>query len=264
MIKEYEYSGKTIDEAIQNGLNDLGVSRDDVSIEVLRTAQRGFLGIGSTDATIKLTMEIEGAEEDIVIAAPVAPAAPEPKEKKPAKSIKAEPAKAARSVGPRDSNIDSKEENKAQVFLGEVCKIMGANIVPEIEEKDGQMSISLSGDDLGIVIGHRGETLDALQYLTSIVVNRGREEYVKVTVDAQNYRKKREDTLSQLAHRIANKVLATKRNMALEPMSAYERRIIHYALQDVQGITTFSTGQDPNRKVVIALERRAKAQRKEN
>ena len=253
MIKEYEYTGKTIDEAIQNGLSDLGVSRDDVSIEVMRTAQRGFLGIGSTDAAVKLTMEIEGVEEEVAAVAP----APE---KKPVKAAPAAPVKAA--AAPAD--IDNKEKDKALVFLSEVCKTMGANIVPEIEEKDGLMSISLAGDDLGIVIGHRGETLDALQYLTSIVVNRGREEYVKVTVDAQNYRKKREDTLSQLAHRIANKVLATRRNMALEPMSAYERRIIHYALQDVQGITTFSTGQDPNRKVVIALESRSKAQKKEN
>ena len=124
----------------------------------------------------------------------------------------------------------------------------------EAETNGDLLSINLSGPDMGIVIGKRGETLDALQHLTSLVVNRGGGSFTKVSIDAENYREKRNDALSSLAHKLASKVVRTRRSTTLEPMNAYERRIIHSALQDHEKVTTYSVGQGVNRKVVIALK----------
>ena len=122
-------------------------------------------------------------------------------------------------------------------------------------EKGDVLKVELSGPDMGIVIGNRGETLDALQHLTSLVVNKGDGEFMKVSLDAENYREKRNEALESLAHKLAAKVMRTRRNTTLEPMNAYERRIIHSALQDHEAVTTYSVGQGINRKVVIALKR---------
>ncbi len=147
-------------------------------------------------------------------------------------------------------------------FLSGVLSRMG--IQAEIEARTGEegaVELAVRGENMGVVIGRRGDTLDALQYITSIVVNRGREDHVKVTVDTENYRKKREESLENLAKKVAARVLKYKRSVTLEPMSAYERRIIHSTLQGVRGISTFSTGSDPNRRVVVALAGGAKPPR---
>ena len=205
MTKAVESAGKTIDEAISLALSELGADRDSVSVEILETPSKGFLGIGSIPAKVRVTMEC------------------------------------ADSVGGLE-------------FLKNVFEKMKVNVEINTEASDGEMKFMLKGSEMGAVIGRRGETLDALQYLTSLVINRGQETYTKVTIDTENYRKKREETLVRLATKLAGKVQRYRKSITLEPMNPYERRIIHATLQDVQGVTTYSTGSEPNRRVVIALE----------
>ena len=162
-------------------------------------------------------------------------------------------------LGGKDAvvKVSSKEADasgKAKYFLNKIFEITGEDVTVEAEKEGDLLSINLSGPDMGIVIGKRGETLDALQHLTSLVVNRGGGDFTKVSIDAENYREKRNDALSSLAHKLAAKVVRTRRSKTLEPMNAYERRIIHSALQDHDKVTTYSVGQGVNRKVVIALK----------
>lgn len=151
-------------------------------------------------------------------------------------------------------------QEKAREFLGGLLERMGAAANLEISVKDnGSLSINLSGEGMGAIIGRRGETLDAIQHLTNYAVNRGSEERTHISIDAENYRSKREESLVHLAEKMAAKTLKYKRSMALEPMNSYERHVIHTALQDYDGVTTCSTGTEPNRRVVISCEK-AKAQ----
>ena len=143
---------------------------------------------------------------------------------------------------------------KAEDFLSKIFEITGEDVTVETELDDDLLKVNLAGPDMGIVIGKRGETLDALQHLTSLVVNRGGGKFTKVSIDAENYREKRNDALESLAHKLASKVMRTRRSTTLEPMNAYERRIIHSALQNHDKVTTYSIGQGVNRKVVIALK----------
>lgn len=146
-------------------------------------------------------------------------------------------------------------EKRAKDFLNKIFEITNEDVTVESEIEGEILKINLSGPDMGIVIGKRGETLDALQHLTSLVVNRGDKSFLKVSLDAENYREKRNVALEELAGKLANKVMRTGRNQTLEPMNAYERRIIHSALQNHETVTTYSIGQGVNRKVVIALKK---------
>lgn len=150
--------------------------------------------------------------------------------------------------------LDITAADKAADFIGDVLGKMGLEATINVSRAEEGLFVELEGPDMGIVIGRRGETLDALQYLTSLVVNREEEDYIKVTVDTENYRQKREDTLVRLARKLAAKVVKYHKNMTLEPMNPYERRIIHATLQDFDGVTTYSVGNEPARKVVIAVE----------
>jgi len=150
-------------------------------------------------------------------------------------------------------NPDS--EKRAKDFLNKIFEITKEDVTVDSEIDGEVLKINLSGPDMGIVIGKRGETLDALQHLTSLVVNRGDKSFLKVSLDAENYREKRNVALEELAGKLANKVMRTGRNQTLEPMNAYERRIIHSALQNHETVTTYSIGQGVNRKVVIALKK---------
>lgn len=150
-------------------------------------------------------------------------------------------------------NPDS--EKRAKDFLNKIFEITKEDVTVESEIDGEVLRINLSGPDMGIVIGKRGETLDALQHLTSLAVNRGDKSFLKVSLDAENYREKRNVALEELAGKLANKVMRTGRNQTLEPMNAYERRIIHSALQNHETVTTYSIGQGVNRKVVIALKK---------
>lgn len=151
--------------------------------------------------------------------------------------------------------LNPNPERRAKEFLGGIFKIMGEDVNIDTKKGDDILDIELSGPDMGIVIGKRGETLDALQHLTSLAVNRGDSGFVKVSIDTENYREKRNQALETLAERLAAKVARTGRSTALEPMSAYERRIIHSTLQNHETVTTYSVGQGVNRKVVIALKK---------
>lgn len=143
---------------------------------------------------------------------------------------------------------------RAQEFLKGLLQHMGVEAVVEgIALEDKSIELNIKGENMGVVIGRRGDTLDALQYITSIAVNRGEEEHTKITIDTENYRKKREEALENLAKKVAARVFKYKKSVTLEPMSAYERRVIHSALQNFKGVSTYSTGNDPNRRVVIAI-----------
>ena len=306
-MKQYEASAKTVEEAIELGLQELGVSIGDVDVRVVEEGSKGLFGLfGSRPAKVCLT--VKASEEDPLgnlledsdkpekpakkaekkpekKPAEKKPAAekkePEKKpaekkpEKKPAKAEKTEAEKKPAEAPAETADPAEKQEIRtlekpevtmipddqleadsaagiAKSFLAELTKLMGVDVTINMgTDPEGNVYGYINGDTLGILIGRRGETLDALQYLTSLKVNRGKDTYTRVTLDTENYRAKREDTLIRLANRMANRALRTGRKVSLEPMNPYERRIIHFALQQNEGVTTHSEGDEPNRHVVI-------------
>lgn len=207
MIQKIQASGKTIDEAVENGLKELGCSKDDVEVKILEVPYKGFLGVfGSKDAQVELELK-------------------------------------------------DQTEDATRQFLQSMFQAMNLEVQIDIEYQKDQLNIELSGPNMGVVIGKRGQTLDSIQYLTSLVANKNRDKYVKVFMDTENYRKKREETLVRLASKMAKNVKATRRTMVLEPMNPYERRIIHAALQSDPKIQTYSEGEEPYRKVAISLKK---------
>ena len=257
MLKYIEVTGKNEDDAIRKGLVQLGMDRDDVSVEVLERAKTGFLGIGSTPAKIKISYEVPDepapvAEEPkaapAVTEAPKAPAAPAPKAEEP----KAAPAPKTQTAAPAAGEEEDEVAQAIRAFLTGLLAHMGAQAAPSITRTAEAYEVVLEGENLGSLIGRRGETLDAIQQLTSYSVNRGRAHRVRVHVDAEHYRARRQESLERLGRKVAGKVVKYRRNVTLEPMNAYERHIIHAALQDYAGVTTFSTGVEPNRRIVVA------------
>ena len=315
-------TGKTIELAIEAALQKLKLDRDSVSVEVLKNARSGFLGIGASPAEVKVTYEVPDE--------PVAPAAPrtalssasrsaKPKErpdltpsvisrpgkkpveqpKKSAEGRKDAPAKKAdrpekknndRPAKPQRQNApkapkearEPKEvkeprepkqtqpvepktyapaapgsvEESIEQFLKGLLEHMGSEAVPHAYQLDEESyRADLVGGDTGLLIGRRGDTLDAIQYLTGYAVNRDREKRLRISVDAGGYRQKREDSLRQLANKMAAKAVKYRRNFTLEPMNAYERHVIHAALQDYPGVTTFSTGTEPHRRIIVAFSK---------
>ena len=268
-----DVTGKTEEEAIQNALRQLGLDRDDVSVEILERAKSGFLGLGSCPAKVRVSY---GPEEEEAAPAESAPEIREerkeerpkpPKvEKKPRQDRKpaeaqAAPAekKPAEQPAPAADLGEEVDDEKAQAirkFLSGLLEQMesSAEIRIYLPEK-GRYKVILEGKNLGALIGRRGETLDAIQQLTSYAVNRSGGGRVRVQLDAENYREKREQSLQHLARKVAAKVTKYRRSVTLEPMNAYERHVIHTALQDVPGVTTYSTGTEPNRRVIVAYDR---------
>ena len=296
MIKFIDVTGKTEDEAIQSALAQLGMDRDDVSVEILERAKSGFLGIGSAPARVRVSYDDGKAEE----VKPVEkPAAPKPEKKvEPSTAPKAVPMyapevlqkKEPRAAKEERSGRPAREERRERapraeraerpapqpkpiVDLGEECRdekseqirsflkgllehMDSAAEIKIYESEKGRYKVYLEGEKLGALIGRRGETLDAIQQLTNYSINRGSEKNrVRVQVDAENYREKREQSLERLAEKVAGKVTKYRRNVTLEPMNAYERHVIHTALQDTPGVTTFSIGTEPNRRVVVSYDR---------
>jgi len=340
-MKEYISSAKTVEEAIEHGLETLGASIGDVEVQVLEEGSKGLFGLfGSRMARVKLSMKteeedplgdlmLEGEKKTAQKKAEKKPESgkerkPEPKtetraekkaepkaEPKPEKKAepkaepkpekKAEPQaepvsekqaepKSRRKDEDRKPEAESAEKpeaeggdekpairklekpevtmiapdaldpespaGRAHTFLKELTHLMGVDVTIDMgTDAEGNVYGYMNGDTLGILIGRRGETLDAVQYLTSLRVNRDQENYTRVTLDTENYRAKREDTLIRLANRMANRALRTGRRVSLEPMNPYERRIIHYALQQHEGVTTHSEGDEPNRHVVITVKK---------
>ncbi len=283
MEKSIVTTGKTIDDAIEAALKQLGMDRDSVSVTVLEQAKSGFFGIGRADAKVQVTYE---APDETPVAPRVALSSasrskpkqskPEPKPEAPKAEIKPEPKPEAPKAEPKPEALKpapraeakpqrkpqpqrtyepaqpGSDEEKIETFLKGLLEHMGSQAVPHAwRDGEGSFRVDLTGEDLGYLIGRRGETLDAIQHLANYSVNRTLEGHVRINVDAEDYRLKREESLSRYARKKAQQVLKNRRRTTLEPMNAYERHVIHAALQDMDNITTHSTGSEPNRRVVI-------------
>ncbi len=275
MIRQYTATGATVDEAIANACKELGVSPDEVRPEILRFPKKGFLGFGKVKAEVRVSIETEDEPKK-----PVKKPAPAPKAKAPQSSAEKKPEqpapkqekaaepprkeeKPAPEMKPQQEvpEAPAKEQTEelrakmeaAEAYLRDIFEKMGVTDLSVRMEplENRNVMIHLDGESIGTVIGKRGETLDAIQYLVSLAANRSEGEYVRFTINAGNYREKREETLKALAQRMAKKALKTGRPVALEPMNPYERRIIHAVVTDIDGVFSKSTGEEPNRKVVI-------------
>ena len=293
MEKSIITTGKSIDLAIAAALQQLGLDRDSVSVEVLENAKTGFLGIGACPAKVKVTYEIP---DPVVEPAPALSAAsrkpkkqapklekplpmPEPVKPEPKAEPKSEPKKAEpKKDQPKKQNQNKparsradkpapklqpqreytpaepgSQEERVETFLKGLLERMDSNAVPHAFRKDDEtIGVELVGEDLGMLIGRRGETLDAIQHLANYALNHDASKRTRVSVDAENYRGKREDSLRHLAKKMAAKVIKYRKNMTLEPMNAYERHVIHTALQVYPDVSTYSIGSEPNRRTVIA------------
>ncbi|WP_418540847.1 RNA-binding cell elongation regulator Jag/EloR [Massilistercora timonensis] len=275
-------SAKTLDDAITDALVELGVTSDQLDYIVIEKGSAGFLGIGMKQAVIKARRKqeepVEAAEPEAVAEAPV-------KEE----SVKEEPAKEEKRDNRKKKNKksshhkDHKEQDehretapvkeKKEVELApveevtmETCRkfvqdVLEAMHMEDVQvtasvDEEGALAINMDGKDMGILIGKRGQTLDSLQYLTNRVANKMQSGYVRVKLDTEDYRRRRKETLENLAKNIASKVKRTRRTVALEPMNPYERRIIHSALQADPAVTTHSEGEEPYRRVVVTLVRK--------
>ena len=304
MEKKIIATGKTIDLAVESALAQLGLTRDDISYEVLALPKAGFLGFGAQPAKVQVTYE---APDPVVVpekpksalgsasrskpkAKPVVEKKPEapkpapapqnekkveaPKAEKKPEQPKAEKPKKERKVEapkPPKAPKEPKEvkaprvytpaepgstEEKIEVFIKGLLEHMGSQAVPHaFKENDNTYFVELVGEDLGYLIGRRGDTLDAIQHLANYTINRDVEGHIRINVDAECYREKREESLRRYARKKAQQVLKARRRTTLEPMNAYERHVIHAALQEMDNITTHSTGTEPNRRVVIEFVR---------
>ena len=251
-MRYIDVTGKTEEEAIRAALSQLGLERDDVSVEILERSKSGFLGIGSSPAKVRVSYELDIAEEPEVPQAK--PAEKKPVEKKP--EGKPEPAPEKQPEQPAAPVSETEDADRIRAFLTGLLEHMDCRAQVKVyEEEKNRYKVILEGQRLGALIGRRGETLDAIQQLTNYAVNSGRDKRVRIHVDAENYRAKREQSLESLANKVAGKVLKYRRSVTLEPMNAYERHVIHAALQDKEGVTTYSIGTEPNRRVVVAYER---------
>ena len=254
ILKTLEKSGKTEEAAIAAALEELGLDRDDVSVEIVERAKSGFLGIGASPAVIRVQYEApdEEAEQEAVPAEAQAPAAEPEASVEPAAPAD-EPEASVEPAAPAD---EPESYARIRAFVSGLLEHMGIQAQIDITARDnGGVNVNLSGSGMGAVIGRRGETLDAIQHLTNYAVNRGSDKHMHISVDAESYRAKREESLVRLAEKMAAKAVKYKRSMALEPMNSYERHVIHTALQDYEGVTTSSTGTEPNRRVVVSYEK---------
>lgn len=266
-----EVTGKTEEEAVRKALTQLGLERDDVSLEILERAKSGFLGIGGSPARIRVTYGTDEPEEKKAEPAKKVEKKPEPKAEVKKPEVKPEPKK-QEPKKPETKPVEKAPEQKAAAgtcdddnakhireFLEGLLQHMNspAQVNVALEEK-GRYQVTLEGEKLGQLIGRRGETLDAIQQLTNYAVNTGSDKRIRIQMDAENYRAKREQSLESLAGKVAAKVAKYRRSVTLEPMNAYERHVIHAALQDVKGVTTYSIGTEPNRRVVVAYDREGK------
>ena len=222
-----EATGKTIEEAIESGLKELGKDISEVETEVLVQPSSGILGFGKKEAKVRLTV-IEKQVEEVSV------------EVKPVESDEGENRNDAEEVA-----ADAKE------FLNTILEKMGISAVIEKMIKADRITLHIHGEDLGVLIGKHGQTLDALQYIINLKANKGKENRFFIMLDVENYRARREETLKNLAHRLASRVKRNRNKVVLEPMNGFERKIIHVALQDTEHVRTESEGQDPYRHVVI-------------
>lgn len=239
-----EYTGKTVNDLITDACQDLGVTSDRLDYVVVDEGSSGFLGLGAKNAVIKARIKSEEAVKAEV------------NEVVKAEAVKSEEAPAVKEEKIIPVSDPAKYEASAKKFLEDVFKAMNmeATIKTSFELSENALDIELAGNDMGILIGKRGATLDSLQYLVSLVVNKDSEQYIRVKVDTEDYRERRRATLENLAKNVSAKVKRTGRPYELESMNPYERRIIHSALQDNDYVYTYSEGEGTNRHIVVALK----------
>lgn len=237
-----EVTGKTVDDAITEACQKLSVTSDRLYYEIIEKGTSGIFGFAAKPALIKAC--VAGCENK--------------KDDEEKEEVKEEVKASSVSEENTDSVQESKEEKEVlspasdpKEFLDKVFKAMNMEVDVKVSTNENEMNIELAGSDMGVLIGKRGQTLDSIQYLTSLVVNKGQKEYIRVKVDTENYRERRKETLENLAKNLAYKAKRTKRPVSLEPMNPYERRIIHASLQNDKYVTTHSEGEEPYRKVVI-------------
>lgn len=262
--------GKDVEEATRLALIDLNLTIDQVVVKVLEEPSKGFFGLGSKLAKVRVEKKIEEKkvekkEEPAKVETytkPVRPEkivkkdAPEKREKRSEKpkQTAAFHDEVSFSLKEKPENLVDMQDGVAATFLKELTEKMGLDLSIKVEGNESCIYVDMAGKDSGTVIGKRGQTLDAIQYLTSLVVNKDKEKYLRVIIDAENYRQKRERTLEQLAVRLADKVIKTRKSVRLEPMNPYERKVIHATLQVNPAVTTRSEGEEPYRRVIIELK----------
>lgn len=255
--------GVDIEEAVRLALLDLKCSRDEVEVTVLEEPTKGFLGIGAKLAKVRVE-KIKPVVEEKKPEPKAEKKEPKHKERKSKEKKthekKSQDSKEDKTVNLALDDVDKDslkdvEDHEALTFLKDITEKMGLNLNFNAKAGDGIVYLEMNGQDSRTVIGKRGQTLDAIQYLTSLVVNKDKDKYLKVVVDAENYRAKRQKTLEQLANRLAAKVVKTKKYVRLEPMNPYERKVIHATLQKNPNITTRSEGEEPYRRVIIELKK---------
>ena len=272
-MRYIDVTGKTEEEAVRKALEQLHLERDDVSLEILERSKSGFLGIGSSPAKVRVRYELDVVDEpEVKTPAPQAkpaekkaaeskPVEKKPAEKKPAerKPVEKKPEPKPVEKKPEGKELtsaaacDNDDARRITEFLAGLLEHMECKAEIKVyEEEKNRYKVILEGQRLGALIGRRGETLDAIQQLTNYAVNHGQSKRVRIHIDAEGYRAKREESLQRLAVKVAGKVVKYRKNMTLEPMNAYERHVIHAALQDYPNVTTYSTGVEPNRRTVVA------------
>jgi spoIIIJ-associated protein len=254
MSSSVEKTGKTVEDAVQAALAELGVTRDQVDVEVLEASKDALFGLIKRDARVRVTIKEEAPE--IPEETPVGSAAG---------TMETTPEETAENAGDTQektvSEADEEAErqavaNQAKAFLENLFKAMGMNLIIEkfINRGEGEIELKLHGDGLGVLIGKHGQTLDSLQYLTNLAANKDHKQWHRVVLDAENYRKRRRETLEKLAHNLAQRVKRSGRKAMLEPMNPYERKIVHVSLQNDPDVVTYSEGEEPYRKVIIDLK----------
>ena len=271
-MRSMEFSGRSVDEAIFHGLTEMGVTIDEVEIETIQDESKGLFGIGAKMAVVRLT------ERETPVVMDMEQIRREQQQERAPRAERNERGdrggrkersrggkgssnrehdrggkkNAGKVADPYQYNEELAANEPAAKFLSELLEKMGVPSKLSVAEADGGLRIRIDTDTDGLLIGRRGETLDALQYLVSLYANHGRAEYQRITLDTEGYRARREETLIRLARREAARVRANGRVVKMEPMNPYERRVLHSALQDYDGVTTYSEGEEPNRCVVIA------------
>ncbi len=241
-----EFSGKTVEDALTQASVELGITSDEIDYEVVDKGSNGILGFGSKDATIRVAKKSEGG------LAAFSETSSEEKAVEPEGEVNEE-----KTQKPAATVDTGKEIDTAKQFLTDMFKAMDleVEISASFDPEEKEVSIDLVGPNMGVIIGKRGQTLDAVQYLTNLAVNKKSEDYIKVKVDTEDYRRRRKETLESLAKNVAYRVKRSKKPVALEAMNPYERRIIHFALQSDSSVTTYSEGDEPYRHVVVSLKK---------
>ncbi len=274
-MRSMEFSGRNIDEAIFHGLNEMGLTIDEVEVETVQKESKGIFGIGAKNAIVRLTERevpvVPNFEAERAAAHERSSERPkregERRERREHADRKPRNERAKREGGERrekqpevpaiEYSEELAKENDAAIFLSDLLKSMKIEATVEAAETEDGLRLNILSSTDGLLIGRRGETLDAIQYIVSLYMNKDRKEngYRRVSVDTEGYRARREETLRRLARKNAAQVARTGRSVAMEPMNPYERRVLHSALQGFKGVTTHSEGEEPNRRVIITPDK---------